>query len=69
MGVISFDQPHRSGSYFLYFQHTLSSKVGFGVDSVLIDRVDVVFRGLQGSELSAQVTELAELAAVGTSGA
>lgn len=47
-------------------QLTLSSKVGFGVDSVFIDGVDVVFRRLQRSELRAQVTVLA---AVGTSGA
>lgn len=47
-------------------QLTLSSKVGFGVDSVFIDGVDVVFRRLQSSELRAQVTVLA---AVGTSGA
>lgn len=45
---------------------TLSSKVGFGVDSVFVDGVDVVFRRLQRSELRAQVTVLA---AVGTSGA
>lgn len=45
---------------------TLSSKVGFGVDSVFIDGVDVVFGRLQRPELGAQVTVLA---AVGTSGA
>lgn len=43
---------------------TLSSKVGFGVDSVFVDGVDVVFRRLQWSQLRAQVTVLA---AVGTS--
>lgn len=47
-------------------QLTLSSKVGFGVDSVFIDGINVVFRRLQRSELRAQVTVLA---AVGTSGA
>lgn len=45
---------------------TLPSKVGFGVDSVFVDGINVVFRGLQRSELRAQVTVLA---AVGTSGA
>lgn len=45
---------------------TLPSKVGFGVDSVFIDGVNVVFWRLEGSELRAQVTVLA---AVGTSGA
>lgn len=45
---------------------TLPSEVGFGVHSVFIDGVDVVFWGLQRPELRAQVTVLA---AVGTSGA
>lgn len=45
---------------------TLPSKVGFGVNSVFINWVDVVFRRLQGTELRAQVTVLA---AVGPSGA
>ena len=45
---------------------TLSSKVGFGIDSVFVDGVDVVFRRLQRSQLRAQVTVLA---AVGASGA
>ena len=45
---------------------TLSSHVGFGIDSVFVDGVDVVFWRLQGSQLRAQVTVLA---AVGTSGA
>ncbi|KAG7227420.1 hypothetical protein INR49_000426 [Caranx melampygus] len=35
---------------------TLSSKVGFGVDSVFVDGVNVVFRRLQGSKLRAQAT-------------
>lgn len=48
------------------YQLTLSSKVGFGVDSVFVDGVDVVFGRLQGPELRAQMTVLA---AVGTSGA
>lgn len=48
------------------YQLTLSSKVRFGVDSVFIDGVDVVFGRLQRSELRAQMTVLA---AVGTSGA
>lgn len=55
-----------SSAFIFPCQLTLSSKVGFGVDSVFVDGVDVVFRRLQRSELSAQVTVLA---AVGTSGA
>lgn len=35
------------------FQLTLSSKVGFGIDSVFVDGVNVVFRRLQRSELRA----------------
>lgn len=49
-------------------QLTLSSEAAFGVDAVFIDGVDVVFRGLEGPQLGAQVT-VAVLAAVGTSGA
>lgn len=45
---------------------TLSSQVGFGVDSVLVDGVDVVLRRLKRPQLGAQV---AVLAAVGASGA
>lgn len=45
---------------------TLSSQVGLGVDSVLVDGVDVVLGRLQGPQLGAQV---AVLAAVGASGA
>lgn len=45
---------------------TLSSKAGFGVDPVFVDRVNVVFGGLQRPKLRAQVTVLA---AVGNSGA
>ena len=37
---------------------TLSPQVGLGVDSVLVDGVDVVLRGLQGSEFRPQVTVL-----------
>lgn len=47
---------------------TLSSQIALGVDAVFVDGVDVVFRGLQGPELRAQVA-VAVLAAVGTSGA
>lgn len=45
---------------------TLSSQVGLGVDSVLVDGVDVVLGRLKGPQLGAQV---AVLAAVGASGA
>lgn len=45
---------------------TLSSQVGFGVHSVLVDGVDVVLGRLKGPQLGAQV---AVLAAVGASGA
>lgn len=44
---------------------TLSSKVGFGVDSVLVDRINVVLRRLKGPQFRAQVTVLATVGAPG----